>query len=329
MYQERKKLGFELLLSKLRSNLGRLILVNLLFSLPLAASLAVAMVLYVYVIKVSILAIPLAIVFMSPFYSGVVVLAREYSRNVKDKKIFSTYIKAVKDNGLRFLLWGSIMYLGIVSSFFGFKLYASMAASFGWIFYVIMFFLFVIAVFFLFLSFTVPLMTVSFDLKQKDIYKNSALMTFGELKNNFFATLGIIAYGAIVMLPFVIISYVSSLIPLLLAKILLIGYLAFAVFGLIPAPCALIISHYLYPNMYTVITGEDISKGKNSDPIFDIKEKTQSEPSNAQSSQEPELDMEELKNGDGEEYIFYQGKMIKRKLLLNILEQKEEGNDNE
>lgn len=329
MYQERKKLGFELLLSKLRSNLGRLILVNLLFSLPLAASLAVAVVLYVYVIKVAILAIPLAIVFVSPFYSGVVVLAREYSRDVKDKKIFSTYMKAIKDNGLRFLLWGLIMYLGIVSSFLGFKLYASMAASFGWIFYVVMFFLFVIALFFWFLSFTVPLMTVSFDLKQKDIYKNSALMTFGELKNNFFATLGIVAYAAVIMLPFVLISYLSSLMPLLLAKILLLGYLAFAVFGLIPTPCALIISHYLYPNMHAVIAGENISDGKNSDPTFDVKERTQSEPFNVKNSEEPELDVEELKNGDGEEYIFYQGKMIKRKLLLSILEQKEEVNDNE
>ncbi len=329
MYQERKKLGFELLVSKLRSNLGRLILVNLLFALPLAASVAVAMVLYVYVIKVSILAIPLVIVLASPFYSGVVVLAREYSREIKDKKIFSTYIKAVKDNGLRFLLWGVVMYLGIVGCYFGFKLYSSMAAHFGWIFYVIMFFLFVIAVFFLFLSFAVPLMTASFELKQKDVYKNSALMTFGEFKNNFFATIGIIAFAAIAMLPFVLISYLSSLMPLLMAKILLIGYLAFVVFALIPAPCALIISHYLYPNMYAVIAGEDVSKGKNSNPISDVKQETQPEPSSFQSAEEPELDMEEIRNGDGEEYIFYQGKMIKRKLLLSILEQKEEGNDNE
>ncbi len=329
MYQERKKLGFELLVSKIRSNLGCLILVNLLFALPLAASVALAMVLNVYVIKISVLALPLAIIFASPFYSGVVVLAREYSRNKKEKKIFSTYIKAVKDNGLRFLLWGVVMYLGIVGCYFGFKLYSSMAALFGWIFYVVMFFLFVIAVFFLFLSFTVPLMTVSFELRQKDIYKNSALMTFGEIKNNFFATIGIIAFVAIAMLPFVLISYLSSLMPLILAEILLIGYLSFTVFALIPAPCALIISHYLYPNMYAVITGEDASEEKNSNPLPDSKQETQREILSDHSSDETGPDLEELRNGDGDEYIFYQGKMIKRKLLLSIFEQKEEGNDNE
>ncbi len=329
MYQERKKLGFESLISKIRSNLGSLILVNLLFSLPLAASVALAMVLNAYVIKISVLALPLAVVFASPFYSGVVVLAREYSRDIKNKKIFSTYINAVKDNGLRFLLWGFIMYLGIVGCYFGFKLYSSMAALFGWIFYVVMFFLFVIAVFFLFLSFTVPLMTVSFELRQKDIYKNSALMTFGEIKNNFFATIGIIVFLAIAILPFVLISYLSSLMPLMLAKILLIGYLSFILIALIPAPCALIISHYLYPNMYAVITGESASKEKNSNPLPEAKQETQADAMSDQSSKEPEPDLEDLRNGDGDEYIFYQGKMIKRKLLLNIFEQKEEGNDNE
>lgn len=329
MYQERKKLGFETLVSKIRSNLGCLILVNLLFAVPLAASVALAMVLNAYVIKIPVLALPLAIVFAGPFYSGVVVLARDYSRNVKNKKILSTYIKAIKDNGLRFLLWGIIMYLGIVGCYFGFKLYSSMAALFGWIFYVVMFFLFVIAVFFLFLSFTVPLMTVSFELRQKDVYKNSALMTFGEIKNNFFATVGIVVFLAIAILPFILISYLSSLMPLMLAKILLIGYLSFIVIALIPAPCALIISHYLYPDMYAVITGESALEGKNSDPFPDAKQETQVEVLNDQNPKESEPDLEDLRNGDGDEYIFYQGKMIKRKLLLSILEQKEEGNDNE
>ena len=35
-------------------------------------------------------------------------------------------------------------------------------------------------------------MTVTFDIKMKDIYKNSALMTIGELKHNLFAVFGIL-----------------------------------------------------------------------------------------------------------------------------------------
>ncbi len=325
MYQDRKKLGFELLLHKLRSNFGKLILVNLIFAVPLFLSVGIAAFLYLYVFRSASVILPLILVLSAPFYSGVVALARDYSRDIRPDKILKTYLTAVKDNGLRFLCWGIVMYLGIVGCYFGFSLYSGLAASFGWIFYVVMFFLFVIAVFFLFMFYTVPLMTVSFDLRQKDIYKNSALMTFGEFKNNFFATLGTVALVAVVMIPFILISYLSSLLPVQLVKVILTAYLPFAFGVLIPAPFALIVSHYLYPNMYAMIAGDGIPNGTNSNSdSSEKKEPVTYAASEMQENHEPEFDIEELKNGDGEEYIFYQGKMIKRKSLLTILEQKEE-----
>ena len=145
MYQERKKLGLEVLVSKLLSNFWRLILVNLLFAIPFVLSLVVASVIYVYILKISfIFSIPFALVLASPFYPGVVVLARDYSKGIKDIKIFSTYTKAIKENALRFLWWGVVMHWAIVGCYFGFKIYSSMASYFGWIFYVVMFLLVII-----------------------------------------------------------------------------------------------------------------------------------------------------------------------------------------
>ena len=37
-----------------------------------------------------------------------------------------------------------------------------------------------------------------------------------------------------------------------------------------------------------------------------------------------DLSLEQLRQGDAEDYVFYRGKMIKRKILLNNLERKDE-----
>lgn len=323
MYQERKKFGFELLLSNLRSNFGRMMLVNLIFALPLFGSLAVAWVIYRYLIPVFMVAFPVFLIITMPFYPGVVVCARYFSQNIRPESIVRTYFKAVKENGLKFLLCGVFMYLALVGCYYGVAMYSSMASYISWMFYIILFFMFLISIFFVFLFYAVPLMTVSFDLKFKDIYKNSALMTFGELKNNFFSTIGVVAYLAVFLMPVMIISYLASVLPVETVKWMLIGYIVLAFGTLIPAQCTMIISNYLYPNMRAVISGDDISYGNTSAPAPNLKTfEEEKEPQPREDSSD--ISIEELKQGNEDDYVFYQGKMIKRKILLNMLEQKDE-----
>ncbi|MBQ8000165.1 MAG: hypothetical protein IJ298_02975 [Ruminococcus sp.] len=318
MNQERKKLGFELLLNNLWKNLGWMMLTNLLFAIPFIGAIAIAYVLCLYVLPVVPVTLPVAVILASPFYAGVVSLSREFSQGIKPDNMFKKYFSAVKENGLRFLLGGFLLYLAYLICYFSVTIYSSLA-SLSWIFYILLFVVIVICIFFLFMFYAVPLMTVSFDLKLKDIYKNSALMTFGEIKQNFFATIGVAAYLAVVLMPIMIISYMSSILPVATVKILLIAYGAIALGVLIPAPCAMIISNYLYPNMRSVIAGEDISENNSSAPAPDIRPRGESY--NEDVSSEPEVDIDELRKGDGEEYIFYQGKMIKRKILIERLEE--------
>ncbi len=318
MNQERKKLGFELLLQNLWSNLGWMMLTNLIFAIPFLGSVAVAYVLCLYVLPVVPVTLPLAIIFASPFYAGVVSLSREFSQGIKPDNMFRKYLSAVKENGLKFLLGGFLLYLAYLVCYFSVSIYASLAAL-SWVFYILLFVVIVICIFFLFMFYAVPLMTVSFDLKLKDVYKNGALMTFGEVKQNFFATIGVAAYLAVALMPILVISYMSSILPVATIKILLIVYGAVALGMLIPAPCAMIISNYLYPNMRSVIAGEDISEYNASAPTPDIRPRGEAYEESTTSS--PEIDLEELRKGDGEEYIFYQGKMIKRKVLIEKLEE--------
>lgn len=316
MNQERKKLGFELLLHNLWSNLGYMILTNLLFAVPLLASFAIAYVLCLYVLPVVPVTLPFAVVLASPFYAGVVSLSRYYSQGIRPESMVKKYFGAVKENGLKFLLGGFLLYVAYLICYFSATIYASLAAL-SWVFYILLFVVVVICVFFLFMFYAVPLMTVSFDLKLKDTYKNSALMTFGEIKQNFFATIGVAAYLAVALMPIMIISYTASILPAETVKLLLIIYGAVAFGALIPAPCAMIISNYLYPNMRSVISGEDISENNDSAPAPDIRPRGASD---EEETSEPDIDLDELRKGDGEEYIFYQGKMIKRKVLIERLE---------
>lgn len=260
-----------------------------------------------------------------PFYPGVVVCARDFSQNLRPESILKTYFKAVKENALKFLVCGIFMYLAFLGCYYGVGMYSSLASYISWIFYIVLFFAILISVFFIFLFYAVPLMTVSFDLKFKDIYKNSALMTFGELKHNFFSTVGIVAYLAVFLMPVMIISYLSNMLPVETVKWLLIGYVVFAFGLLIPAQCTMIICNYLYPNMRAVISGDDISYGNSSAPAPDLKS-FEEEKIIQQEEVSPSIRLEELKVGNEDDYVFYQGKMIKRKILLNMLEQKDEEN---
>lgn len=322
MYQERKKLGFELLISNLFSNLGGLIFTNMLFLLPFLGSIAIAWAIYHFLLPVFIIVMPLSLVLASPFYAGVVLISRDYSQNIDTQSKAKAYFKAVKENGFKYLIIGILGYVSILSCYFGVKVYSTMAALSG-IFYVMMFFILLMSVFFLFFFFAAPLMTVSFDLKTKDIIKNSALMTFGELKKNFFATIGVVAYLGVVLFPMIVLPYLTAVLSVQLVKIILIAYLGVALGLLIPAPCALIISHYLYPNMKAVIAGEGV-------PSFTITPKEKEDTAVSEKKEEitpSPKEIEGLSKGDGDEYIFYQGKMIKRKFLIKILKDKE--NDNE
>lgn len=320
MYQERKKLGFEILISNLFSNLGRLVVANLIFAVPFLGSVAIMWCVYRFLLPVFVLVIPFSLVLASPFYSGVVLLAREYSQNKSPQKVLRTYLKAVKDNGLRFLCYGALLYVAILGCYFGTRVYLAMAASYSGIFYVLLFFVFLITLFFLFFFYAVPLMTVSFELKLKDVLKNSALMTFGEFKNNFFSTIGIVIFLAIALFPLLVIPYLASVISVGIVEILLTAYLAISLGILIPAPCAMIISHYLYPNMKTVISGEGVPTFKPASQSDNTKSET------TETTPTPE-EIEELSKGDGDEYIFYQGKMIRRKVLLKMLKEKENKNE--
>jgi hypothetical protein len=169
-------------------------------------------------------------------------------------------------------------------------------------------------VLFLFAFFYLPAMTVTFDLSMKHIYKNSLLMTFGELKHNLLATFGL----------FVLVLVCATVLFCCTNEILLLIISAILVMFFLPSIGSYIINSAIYKEMYSMIVN---SKKKTAEIDRKIENRRQGkfyddEPQKPFVPDEfSEIDVDDTKDGD--EYIFYNGKMVKRSVLLKQKQNKE------
>lgn len=316
---DRKKLGFEILLGKFCSNYGRFLLINLLFLIPLGLSMGLSILVYKYILHIVPVSLLLFVIPASPFLSGVVVLTRDIYKGEKPDNYLKAYLKAVKENGLKFLLAGILLYIAMIGCYFSIVLYGAMLPA-GWLFGVFLGLSVLIAVFFLFMFFGLFVIIPTFDLKFTYALKNSALMTFGELKKNFFALLSILLYLIVALIPIVSIFNLAGTFSLPVIRAMLIGYIFFSMLILIPAQLSFFLNYFLYDNLVSVM-GEkpqrELTKEEREEKCSENKQKILEEIT------ESEVDTEKLLSGDDEGYVFYQGKMIKRKALRTLLSQGE------
>lgn len=317
MTTERKKMGIEKFISTYFSNLSKFILINLIFALPFALAFGLCFLLCRFLLPYPTLIMPLGVVLAAPFYSGVVVVSKNIYFDELDEGIFAQYIRAVKDNFKAFILHGIVAYIAIVGCYHGIVIYKTLSAT-SPVFYVMFFVSILLAVFLLFFLYGIPMMSAFFDLKLKDAYKNSVLMTFGELKANFFATVGIVAYLAIISLPIMLLGFLSFVAGEVVTAYIILGYVIIAVLLLVPSGVSAIITASVYPDMKRVITGE---AKKNIEAIRkeDEEERIKEEKKEPEFS---EIDMSALEKSSGE-YVFYNGKMIKKSVIMEEIKERE------
>lgn len=158
---------------------------NLLFCIPVAVDLAMIYglnCLYPYLI---IDFIPIILLF--PFIGGLTYVTRNYVRE-EHSFIYSDFKDAVKNNWAAFLLDGVICYaffalMSIAIPFYwsASKTNTFMAAALG--------VCILVSLLFLFSQYYVPVMIVTFDMKLRQILKNSFIFIFIGLGRNFLVTL--------------------------------------------------------------------------------------------------------------------------------------------
>ena len=313
MDNERKRLKFEVLLERYFTNFHRILLTNLLFAVPSAVFFAALYFLNTALFQgaVSTPLMLLVIIPLYPFYAGVVMVCRNIARGESDVPVVSSFLSAVKENFLHFLLHGVLIWLATEISFLSISLYISLASS-GWFFDVLLFFCFIIALFMLYTAFYIPLMSLTYDLPLKYVYKNSFLMSFGEFKNNLFAT---IALAIVFGICFTATAFIGSEIALMITIAAL-----WALF--IPATCTFMIVFFIYDGMTAIIRDKEELSRELSDSI----EKSMAQHKkreHMQSAEEDFSDIDVSKLKDTDDYIFHNGRMVKQSTLLRMIRKRE------
>lgn len=317
MENERKRFRFEILLERFFTNFHRILFTNILFAVPSAIIFAAFYFLNSVIFKES-LAVPflmLSIIPLYPFYAGVVMVCRNIARGDSDVSVFSSFVGAVKDNFLHFLLHGVLIYAASMLSVLAISLYVSML-SVSWIFYALLFFCILIVLFLLYTAFYIPLMSITYDLPLKYVYKNSFLMSFGEFKNNFFATL---ALAVVFGICFTAVAFINSG----MVKIIVVAALWVL---LIPAACTFMYVFFIYDGMAAIIRDKEELSRELTDSIDKSLEQRRKE-QNAQEFEEDfsDIDVNSLKDND--DYVFHNGRMIKQSTLLRMIREREQQNN--
>ena len=299
------------LFSSLFHNLPRLLLTNVLFALPFAVIFGIFFLINTLTGLNSMFIYFLTIIPLFPFYAGVTQVTSHMVRGEENVDVFSNFIGGIKENLLRFLIHGVVMYAAVFISYYSIVLYLGLGSKNG-MFYVPLVICILIAIFFLFMFFYVPPMTVTFDIKMKDIYKNSALMTIGELKHNLFAVFGI----------FILFLVCATVLMCSFTPVLLIIFTIVLALFIVPSILSFIINSAVYKNMYSMIVDRD-SKSKTIDKKMENRRKGQFR-DDEEPVAEDYSDLEIDESADGDEFIFYNGKMMKRSYLLKLKKEAEE-----
>lgn len=311
MQNERKKFKFEVLLDRYFSNFHRVLLTNLLFAVPSAAVFALMYFLNMALFhrEISVAFSFITVILLYPFYAGVVMVVRNIARGDSDVKVISSFFGAIKENFFKFFLHGILLCAATELSYFAIYLYSSMLDKF-WIFYAFLFFTILIVLFLFFAAFYIPLMTVTFDIKLRYIYKNSLLMSYGEFKNNFFALLAMAIISAICL---TIIFLAGNTVALLI--------IAAVLWALIfPASVTFAYIFFIYDGMHSMISSKADSSEKDTAMV--------SGPAVFEPEDFSNIDISMLKDSD--DYIFHNGRMMKQSALLRMIkEQNSEVDHNE
>ncbi|MCI6652612.1 MAG: hypothetical protein MSH11_04220 [Ruminococcus sp.] len=313
MATERKKFTFENLVSIYFRKFYKIIFTNLLFAVP---TVAVGVILY-FLTKplgeiLSLVISMLTVVICYPLYAGVTLVTRNLGRG-EDVKVLECFLGGIADNYKKFLVHSIILYFILTIGIFSFTFYSRMAVALGGIMYVLLITMILIALWLMFMFYYVPLMTVTFDLSLKNIYKNSALMALGELKVNFVTLFSVLIFTAICATP-LIFSAGNAVAVIVITAVMLIA--------VYPASYSLITGFFIQDTMMMMVTGRG-------DEVHDIKstEEKLAKLRNETKDDLENIDIEKVKNSR-EEYIFHNGKMIKRTTILEMLKDKEEEKEN-
>lgn len=260
----------------------KLLFAGLMYSLPLAIFTGIFVLISRLTGFNNVIIWGLGIIPSTPFLAGLVMVIRKYAIEKQDVPVVSTFFAAVKENFLRFILHGIVIYAIVACSFFAILYYYTLSADdpvFGSVLTLYLIFTALLIV----MMFYVPIMTITYELKIKDIYKNSFLLIFGKILRN-------------------LIAFIAAVVVTVVALLVLI----FSENAMFYMTAGIVVT--LYPLIFCYIVNSIIAKGLQ-DTVGQF---VGVNPEKELTEDEIEYEKEFAANADSSsDYIFVNGKMVK------------------
>ncbi len=287
MASKNKKPGF---FSLYFSNFKLMLIGNLLFSVPMIISFALVYgIAFLLKQTDNMLIIGLVMVFVYPFFSGITQITKDVvAGGNKNFSALESYKKGLKNNFKPFVAYGIFIYIAFIVSYYSIVLYFKIAMQ-NTIFFVPLFIAVLIALFLLFVSFSLPILTVTFKLEFKYYLKNAALMAIGELPLNFYiAVTSFVLVSACITFSFLTSNFILGIIVIILS-----------VFLILPTGISYCAVYRLYPkieDLFELNTEDDFPATPVAVPTDD----------------EGNPILPEISSKDKDGYVFVNGMMIKK-----------------
>lgn len=259
-----------------------LFLSGLLFSVPFSLFTALFILIGYLLGFNNIIVWGLGIIPAAPFFSAMVMVIRKYSVDKEDVKVTSVFSACLKENLKKSLVNGVVIYAVISCSFFAILYYSQLAKTdivFGSVLTLYIIFTFVLIA----MLFYVPLLTITYELRLRDIYRNAFLLVFGKILRNLIAMIMLLVLSAIAFLS------------------ILFGKGAWLI-------VSVTLTVLLYPMIAAYIVNSVIAKGVQETVGYFTGKNVQYAPS----EEELAIQNRAVENADStSDYVFVNGRMIK------------------
>ena len=300
-YARERKYSLGDFFSCLMSNFGRLLLANVLFSIPLAVFTGT----FVFIMLrrgISVFAVFLLIPLMSPFSAGLINVCRKISADRKCST-FKDYFGGIRNNWKFFLVNSFFLYILSVSVWASTAFFSQNNSG---IMIVLMIFMILTAVLFVLIELSAVVMAVSVELKFAEIIRNSLIMVINGFTNHLKTLLSLIFMASI--LYTIVVLMPTPLVSLIVLTVLTVT--------VVPSTAFMILVYNSYQNVEKIVIK----------PY--LKQKQEEARDRLEKEKEDSLTVEDLMPlsiGDPEEYVFLNGKTVKRKTILKMIEVRKSG----
>ncbi len=302
MARETKKVTFfNEFIGYYKANLKSMFISNLLFALPLIIVTTVIIVLQSYY-GGNIFITLLPVLLLMPLYGGLTQVTKDLI--IKSEiHPYKNFIKGVKSNFRQMVILGIIMYLLSLIQFFALIFYYSVAQT-NPIIYAVFAVAIITVLLIISIFYYLPLIIVTVDLKMIKSLKNAFLMGLYEIPNNIKIFFSLIFLTMVSLTAFIIPN--NFLIGMIVLVILILL--------LLPITVSLIISMLAYPKIDKMLIKPSIPVNPKPKVETTIKEEV---------TKNVTLTKEIIDNSKNDDYIFLNGRMIKKSVAQKYLEDEE------